>query len=204
MKKLIITAMAALLAVSLAGCAENGGGTDTTTTTPGTTTEAAEATETTTEAPEEEVADVSAQEVFDSIHEAYGETFMATFPYTAEEVEAVYGLTADLYEEFAGGAAMITTFVDKVLVVKAAEGKIGDVVAKLEATRDLFVADTMQYPMNMAKVKATQVVQKGDFAALIMAGAIDEREDVTEDEQMLFAVEETQKGIDAFNNAIGG
>ena len=56
----------------------------------------------------------------------------------------------------------------------------------------------MIYPMNYAKTQACQVVRKGDYAALFLVGAIDMREDASEEEQLSFAKEEVQKAVDAF------
>ena len=69
---------------------------------------------------------------------------------------------------------------------------------ELLRVRTALVEDQMIYPMNYAKTQACQVVRKGDYAALFLVGAIDMREDASEEEQLSFAKEEVQKAVDAF------
>ena len=57
----------------------------------------------------------------------------------------------------------------------------------------------MQYPMNLPKINASQVVQNGDYVAFIMLGAINDDMDASEDDQAKFAEEQEKIGVDAFN-----
>lgn len=50
---------------------------------------------------------------------------------------------------------MISTFVETFIGVQAKDGKGDDVEAALNAYRDRLVGDTMQYPMNIAKIQAS-------------------------------------------------
>ena len=114
-------------------------------------------------------------------------------------IDDMFGLDADTYTEVTAHIPMISTFVDTVVVVKAASGKTGDVEAALNAYHDRLVNESIQYPMNIAKVNAGQVVANGDYVAFIMLGAIDEREDASDSERAEFAEEQTKIGVDAFN-----
>ena len=114
-------------------------------------------------------------------------------------IDDMFGLDADTYTEVTAHIPMISTFVDTVVVVKAASGKVGDVEAALNAYHDRLVNESIQYPMNIAKVNAGQVVANGDYVAFIMLGAIDEREDASDSERAEFAEEQTKIGVDAFN-----
>ena len=114
-------------------------------------------------------------------------------------IDDMFGLDADTYTEVTAHIPMISTFVDTVVVVKAASGKTGDVEAALNAYHDRLVNESIQYPMNVAKVNAAQVVANGDYVAFIMLGAIDERENASDSERAEFAEEQTKIGVDAFN-----
>lgn len=57
--------------------------------------------------------------------------------------------------------------------------------------------EALQYPMNMAKVNASQVVRHGDYVFFVMLGAFDERTEATEDQQLEFAKEQIKIGVDA-------
>jgi hypothetical protein len=147
-------------------------------------------------------AKVSAETIFNAIKSAYGDKFMANVPMISEDYENVFGLTPDMYTEITGGMPAVTIHVDRVLVVKAADGKLKDIETALTAAKENFVKDTLQYPVNIAKVNAAKIVTKGNYAAFIMAGDVDERTDVTDEDKATFAEEQVQRGVDAFNAAV--
>ena len=53
--------------------------------------------------------------------------------------------------------------------------------------------------MNMAKVKAAQVVRHGDYVFLLVLGKANDNQDATEAQQLEFAKQENQKAVDAVN-----
>ena len=144
------------------------------------------------------------QKIVDAIKGAYDPDSIPFIDALPEElIDDTYGLEPDTYIEVTAHVPMISTFVDTVVVVKAAEGKAGDVEAALKAHHDRLVNESIQYPMNIEKVNAGQVVANGDYVAFIMLGAIDEREDASDSERTEFAQEQTKIGVDAFNAYFG-
>lgn len=144
--------------------------------------------------------DMSTAEIVDAIKGAYDPDTIPFIDVLPEEmINDRYGLSADSYTEITAHVPMISTFVDTVVVVKAAEGKASDVEAALKAYHTSLVEESLQYPMNIEKVNAGQVVTKGNYVALIMLGAIDEREDASDSDRAKFAEEQTKIGVDAFN-----
>ena len=144
------------------------------------------------------------QKIVDAIKGAYDPDSIPLIDALPEElIDDTYGLEPDTYIEVTAHVPMISTFVDTVVVVKAAEGKAGDVEAALKAHHDRLVNESIQYPMNIEKVNAGQVVANGDYVAFIMLGAIDEREDASDSERTEFAQEQTKIGVDAFNAYFG-
>ena len=144
--------------------------------------------------------DISTAAIVDAVKGAYDPDSIPFIDLLPEElIGDMYGLDADTYTEVTAHVPMISTFVDTVVVVKAAEGKVSDVEAALKAHHTRLVEDSIQYPMNIAKVNAGQVVVNGDYVAFIMLGAIDERDDASESERAEFAEEQTKIGVDAFN-----
>ena len=114
---------------------------------------------------------------------------------TKEDLVTQSGVKAEDIEDFIAEIPMISTHVDTFYAIKAVEGKGEDVEKALNEYRDTLIDNSMNYPMNIEKVNATQVVRHGDYVFLVMLGAIDESEEPTAD----FAKEEVQKGIDAIN-----
>ena len=53
---------------------------------------------------------------------------------------------------------MISVHVETFVGIKAKEGKAGDVAKELEAYRKKQIEEAVQYPMNMTKLEASQVI----------------------------------------------
>lgn len=140
------------------------------------------------------------QQIVNEIKAAYDPDTIPFIDMLPEDmVGDMYGLEADTYTEVTAHVAMISTYIDTVVVVKAAEGKVGDVEAALNSYHDYLVNESLQYPINVEKVNSAQVVKNGDYVAFIMLGAIDEREDASDSDRAAFAEEQTKIGVDAFN-----
>ncbi len=215
MKKIlcVMTAIAVLAAMS--GCSnssEGGNGT----TTAGTSSAAevttvqtdstennaeatADETNTGTTADESDSKEGSVQKIADAIKTAYGDNYIPDTDVPEEFLTGTVGLEKDSFTEYFAQQPMIGAHPDILIIVKAASGKTDDVKGKLEAYRETLVNDTMQYPMNLPKINASQVVANGDYVAFIMLGAVNENEDGTEEEQAKFAEEQEKIGVDAFN-----
>ncbi|MCH5200549.1 MAG: DUF4358 domain-containing protein [Oscillospiraceae bacterium] len=144
--------------------------------------------------------DIPTAEIVDAIKNAYEPDSLPFIDMLPEElINDRYGLDADSYTEITAQVPMISTFVDTVVVVKAADGKAGEVEAALKAYHKTLVEESIQYPMNIEKVNAGQVVVNGNYVAFIMLGAIDEREDASDSDRASFAEAQTKIGVDAFN-----
>lgn len=211
MKKLICIALiAAMTAVSITACGNNG--TDTTTSAETSADTSAETSAETTTSAEETSAETSAEEttegdttsstdtILTAIRNAYGDNYLPDFAIPAEMLADTYGLTEGMYKSVSAEMPMISVNPDTVIIVEAADGQAEAVAAALNTYRDNKIQNEIQYPMNVAKVNASQVVTNGNFVAFILAGAIDEREDASDEEMAAFAEEQTQIGVDAFNS----
>lgn len=138
------------------------------------------------------------EEILKAVQEAYGEDYLPDTDVDEEMLSQYMGMDLDSVESFAAQMPMIGAHPDRVIIAKAKEGRGDDLEAELTRMRTALVEDTMTYPMNMAKTQASQVVRHGDYVALFLVGAVDERTDATEEEALAFAEEETQKAVDAF------
>ena len=99
------------------------------------------------------VADVSLDDVLNDIKEAYGENYVPDSAVDEQMLSDIIGLSPDLYESYVAEMPMISTFVETFIGVKAKEGKGEEAEKALNAYRDQLVNDTMQYPMNVAKIQ---------------------------------------------------
>lgn len=146
---------------------------------------------------------ITAESIAEAIKAAYGENYLPDTPMSSEMIGVKFGLEADSYTEIFAESPMIGAHPDTLVIVKAAEGRLEEVKGKLEEYREQLVNDTMQYPMNLAKIHASRVAVNGDFAAFILLGAINGNEDASEEEQAQFAEEQEKIGVDAFNAIFG-
>lgn len=144
--------------------------------------------------------DGDAAKILDALKEAYGEDYLPSMPVEKEYLVSVMGLEEGSFTDFAGELPMISAHADMAVIVKAAEGKAADVKAKLEAYRTMLIEDSFQYPMNLAKINASKVLENGDYLGFIILGAFGDDEETDEAKQAEFAEEQVQIGVDAFNN----
>ena len=150
-------------------------------------------------------ADVSLNTILDAVKNAYGESYLPSMDLTAEDLDARYGLKADDYDEALGQVAMISTQVDTFVAVKAKEGKADAVVSALNAYRDDLVNNSMQYPMNVPKVNASQVYQNGNYVFFIMLVDIAPEDMMADDPETVTLYEEqNQIAVKAIDEALAG
>lgn len=172
-KKLVIwTAMCALTAGMLAGCGSR----------------------------ESAGSEPEVKKILAAVQEAYGEDYLPDTDIDKETMEAAFGIDMSLVEDFAAQTPMISVHPDCVIIIKAKAGNGEAVEEALETYKESLLQAGMCYPANIAKTEASEVVREGDYAAYFLVGAPDDRMDVTEEEALDFAEEQTQKAVDAFES----
>lgn len=142
--------------------------------------------------------DYSAEEILEAVRQAYGDDYLPSAAIDEEYLTNVVGLNLEDVEEFAGEMCMISTQPDRVLVLKAVEGKGADVETALNDVLSSIQAEAGFYPMNAAKANAAKVLRNGDYVCLLLVGAMDETSQ-TEEEAAAFAEEQVQIGVNAVN-----
>ena len=124
---------------------------------------------------------------------------------TAEDLKTRFGLNSEDYTEAIGQVAMMSTQVDTFVAVHAKEGKAESIVSALNAYRDDLVNNSLQYPMNIPKVNASKVYQKGDYVFFIMLGAFAPDDLLADDPAAVtFHEEQNQIAIDAIDKTLAG
>ncbi len=215
MKKLAVLFLTMTLTLSLFGCGNEGNGESTTdsgqqesVTDSATESSPESQTETETDtvedssqAPDEGQDGISEEmsSIRQAVVDAMGENYWPDTQIPAEYLEG-YGLTADMYVDFWGEMPMISTNVDTIMIVKAAEGQTEAVEGVLNAYRDVQVNDTLQYPMNVGKVQASQIQVIGDYVCFVQLGA--DTMDLEDEESILHCQEQNQMALEAIENAV--
>nr|WP_300837724.1 DUF4358 domain-containing protein [uncultured Acetatifactor sp.] len=85
-------------------------------------------------------------------------------------LEMSFGITSDMYDDYMAEMPMMSAHVDTLLIVKAKEDKLETVQKIVEDYREAKVNDTMQYPMNLGKIQASQVETIGNYVVFVMLG----------------------------------
>lgn len=196
MRKMMLTAVAAMTVFTMmTGCQAKPAGDQTTQAVTESTTE-----ETTTEAPTTAVKEISLDEIHAAVKEAYGENYIPSAPFDEQGMKELFGVNSDLYDSFIAEGPMISVHVETFVAVKAKEGKGEDVAKHLNDYRESQLNDALQYPMNLPKLEASQVVRHGDYVFFVMLGSPSmEAEEKGEDAALESAKENNQIAIDIIN-----
>lgn len=166
---------------------------------------------------EEPVKEVPLADVTAAVKGAYGDLYdpenemgLPMMDLDAETLSSIYGINAEWVEEYAAAMPMMMTNVDTYIIIKPTEGNKENVLGALNSYYDYLVNDSMQYPMNLEKVRAAQVFEKGEYVFFIMLGTLSDDAlyaEGTEEEiaavQYNEAIANNQKAIDAINALYG-
>lgn len=194
MRKMMLTAVAAMTVFTMVtGCQAKPKGDDQT---PQSTVESTQ--EETTKAAKE----ISLEEIHAAVKEAYGENYIPSAAYDEQGMKELFGINSDLYDSFVAEGPMISVHVDTFVAVKAKEGKGEEVEKHLTDYRDTQLNGAMQYPMNMPRIEASQVVRHGDYVFFVMLGGPSEEAEAQGEEAALESAKESNQAavdlIDGF------
>ena len=141
------------------------------------------------------------QAAYDAVVEAYGDNYYPNAPVEADILEATYGIKPEWVKEYKAEMPLISVNVDTFIGIEAAQGHAEDVENALNTYREYLVNDSMQYPMNMPKVKASEVLRIRDHVFFVMLGG--EIMADTEEEGEAQAKEKNEIGINAIKEVFG-
>lgn len=142
--------------------------------------------------------DVKLSDVLERVQKAYGENYIPNMDYDSQVLKDVFGISEDMYEEFVAQGPMISVQVDTFAGVRAKAGQADAVEAALKEYQKRQIEDSVQYPMNLAKVNASEVVRYGDYVFFVMLGEPTMESQDKGEEAALESARETNKiGLDA-------
>lgn len=140
--------------------------------------------------------EITVEDIVTTMKVTYGDKYLPNMPLDAESLEFLMGITPDMYDEFYGEFPMISTHVDRLVVVKTQNTE--EVTNIFTNYKQKLIDETMQYPMNVPKVNSATVYGAEDYVIFFILGAyLDEAED--EVAATNYAVEQRDIGIEALN-----
>ena len=137
--------------------------------------------------------EVNLKDIITSVSKELGEHYLPDRQMTMEEAEALFDISKDQVEEMIIEAPTISVHVDMFAAIKAKEDQADAVEEKMIAFMEMMQANTMQYPMNEAKVEASRVVRHGNYIFYILLGKFDNRDNATPEERLEFAKSEVDR-----------
>lgn len=137
------------------------------------------------------------EKAHEAVKEAFGTDYIPSMAYEKEMLQTVLGVNLEDVDAYVAEGPMMMLNVDTFVGIRAKEGKGEAVTAALETYRKMLVEDSMQYPMNIAKVNAATVYTIDDHVFFIMLGKMNEAVDQTEEEALAYEKAQVQIAIDA-------
>lgn len=95
-------------------------------------------------------------DAYEAVRDVYGEDYLPNTVIPADLLESVYGVNPEYVAQFVAEQPMISMHPDLFIGIEATEGNAEAVEAALQAYQEYLINDSMQYPMNLAKVSACQ------------------------------------------------
>ena len=144
------------------------------------------------------------QEILAAVKEEFGEMYYPNVSQGSQEIENLYGIKADSYEEAFAEVPMINVNIDTFIGVEAKEGKVEEIEAALNAYRDKAINVDLQYPMSLLKLKGSKVYTRGNYVFFICIAQLpQEMMESTDEEAQIKAIEEgNDKAIEVINSIL--
>lgn len=132
-----------------------------------------------------------------AVVEELGDDYWPNMEMPAEYMETTYGLTSDMYEDFMGELPMISTNIDTLLIVKAAEGQADALEEALINHQKNLQENTMQYPQNLDKIQASKVERIDNYVIFaLLGGDVTGVEEQGSDAVIVYVQEQNQRALD--------
>lgn len=151
--------------------------------------------------------DIATADLKTAVTDALGDAYWPETEIPAEFLDSMYGISADLYEEYLGEMPMMSTKVDTLIIVKAKPDTVAQVEEAMNAYRDMLVSDTMQYPMNIGKIQASRIETFGNYVCFVQLGGdttttMEANPDNQDEAVIAYCQEQNQVALDAIEMAL--
>lgn len=140
--------------------------------------------------------------VHEAVKSAYGENYLPSMDLGEAYLKEVAGIEMADVKEFVAEGPMISAHIDMFIGIEAAEGRADAVEGKLKEYLDAQIENMMTYPMNVPKLRASQIVRVDDYVFYVCLGAYDE-ESEDEAQAQKFYEDQVQIGVQAIHDTLG-
>lgn len=131
-----------------------------------------------------------------AVKKAYGDSYLPSQKIDKTTLAEVYGIKKNMYDDVFAEGPMLSFQIDTFIVVKAKSGKAKTVKNALEKYKKSLINQSVQYPMNAAKLPAIQIYQFDNYVFFSML--VTPPDDKAETESQILAAAKKQNQI-AYN-----
>lgn len=131
-----------------------------------------------------------------AVKKAYGDSYLPSQKIDKTTLAEVYGIKKNMYDDVFAEGPMLSFQIDTFIVVKAKSGKAKTVKNALEKYKKSLISQSVQYPMNAAKLPAIQIYQFDNYVFFSML--VTPPDDKAETESQILAAAKKQNQI-AYN-----
>lgn len=128
------------------------------------------------------------QKIHNKIKRAYGENYWPSVQRQDDEdyMRDVLKLDPAWCDDVIVDVAMISAHADMLVLVDASEGNLENVKNALDAYKEYLINESLQYPMNAARVRGAVVDVVGDYVCFsILGGVLEDDSWVTSEEELI-------------------
>lgn len=137
--------------------------------------------------------------VKENIVKAYGDNYLPNMEIPKEDLETQFGITSDMYDEIVAEMPTIGFHPDRLIIVKAKEGKAEDIENAFKNAKNLLTENNTQYPQNLAKINAAKILRNGDYVCFMLLGKPNESGE-NDESAVQFAEDQVNIGVKEFEN----
>lgn len=147
------------------------------------------------------VENLSCKNIVDTLRKAYGTSYTPNVSIPDEVLNTDFELNLADMKDYYGEMPQIGLQPDRIVVVKANDGKAKSVAESFEQAKTIFLKDELQYT-NSSKVESAVILQEGDFVCFFMLGDDYAGTDLGSgsDKEKAFYEKQEQIGVTAWHN----
>ena len=142
------------------------------------------------------------QEVKDAVVDALGDNYWPDSAIPYEAMQGMIGVDPASYDDYFAEMPMISVNVDTIVVIHAKDGQVQTVEDALLAYQKSQQDRTMQYPMNLGKIQASQVKVIGDYVCFVQLGG-ETDENASDEEVVKACTEKNEQALAAIESVVG-
>lgn len=140
--------------------------------------------------------------VLEAVKTAYGENYIPSMALDETYLSEVVGIPAEDIKNFVAEGPMMSTHIDTFIGIEAEDGKAEEVEQAMQTYLDNQVQNALMYPMNVPKLKATQILRVDQYVFYVCLGAYDE-EGLDETAAEQYYTEQVEIGLKAIHDTLG-